>query len=143
MLMPGRHGYAAQGGWASGSSSGNSLPSDISFNSRQDNQPSEYVASNSIEFIEDFTSGDNNEFVAYIDEGGLAEAVMQIVKEVASTAICLMEKKATMKCLAWVPNMTMGLGYISLSWPISSVNPLSCTYPWYTPYQFAGNKPIK
>jgi RHS repeat-associated protein len=23
-----------------------------------------------------------------------------------------------------------------------SVDPLSFTYPWYTPYQFAGNKPI-
>jgi RHS repeat-associated protein len=70
MLMPGRHGYAAQGGWASGSSSGSSSPADVTFDRRVDNQPLEYVASNSIEFVEGFESNNGDEFVAYIDEDG-------------------------------------------------------------------------
>src|SRR5688500_4005901 len=68
MPMPGRHGFATQGGWASGSSS--LLPADVTVNSRSGNQPEEYVASNSIEFLSGFESGTADTFTAYIDAAG-------------------------------------------------------------------------
>jgi RHS repeat-associated protein len=68
--MPARHGYAAQGGWGTGPSSGGSLPADVTMNSRAGNQPTEYVASNSIEFLPGFESGISDTFTAYIDATG-------------------------------------------------------------------------
>ena len=52
MLMPGRKGYQSLGGWAGGcSKGGSSLPADLSVKSRTAPDPTEYKASNEIEFI--------------------------------------------------------------------------------------------
>ena len=49
MLMPGRRGYQSQSGWSDGpgSDSVSSVQADLTITSRSDNQPAEYVATNS------------------------------------------------------------------------------------------------
>src|SRR4249919_2797107 len=69
MLMPGRRGYLQTGGSSSGSAgggSGSGLPVDLGLSERNGNQPAEYKATNSIEFVDGFESGSSDEFVAYI-----------------------------------------------------------------------------
>jgi hypothetical protein len=71
MLMPGRRGYALNeangGGWSNGSS----VPQNASYDSRPGiNPPAEYVASVQIDFTNGFESNANDEFVAYITDGG-------------------------------------------------------------------------
>jgi len=63
--MPGRNGYQAQGGWAQGGST-NGLPASLQLDRRIGNQPSEYKASDRIDFVPGFTSGDSDNFDAYI-----------------------------------------------------------------------------
>ncbi|MFY0255161.1 M15 family metallopeptidase [Chitinophaga sp. 30R24] len=68
MLMPGRSGHALGTGWSSGTDdiNGYTLPIDLSLNNRSDNQPSDYVATRSIELLTGFTSGDDDNFSVYI-----------------------------------------------------------------------------
>ncbi|MFY0255164.1 hypothetical protein ACDQ55_14545 [Chitinophaga sp. 30R24] len=68
MLMPGRSGHALGRGWSSGTDdiNGYTLPIDLSLNNRSDNQPSDYVATRSIELLTGFTSGDDDNFSVYI-----------------------------------------------------------------------------
>lgn len=73
-LMPGRSGHAIQNGWVSGTNTvnGYTLPVDLSVNNRTDNQPVEYVASNSVDFGVGFVSGEGDSFTAYIADGSYA-----------------------------------------------------------------------
>ena len=64
MLMPGRSGSLKDGAWIEG---GNGVLAQLSIDDRSGNQPSEYVASESIEFLPGFESGVGDAFVAYID----------------------------------------------------------------------------
>ena len=64
MLMPGRMGYAVAGGWAQGGTGG--LPASLQVDLRSGNQPSEYKASQEIDFVPGFGSGEGDEFQAYI-----------------------------------------------------------------------------
>ncbi len=59
MLMPERHGYKIDGGWASGTDNinGNSIPQQITADSRTDNTPAEYKSSTFIEVVDGFVSG--------------------------------------------------------------------------------------
>ena len=67
MQMPGRGGSLTAGGWVNGTG-GASLLANLTVSSRTGNEPKEYKASKSIEFIAGFSSGTNDEFSAYIDE---------------------------------------------------------------------------
>jgi len=72
MLMPERHGYKVDGGWASGTDevNGNSISQTLSVATRNINgTPGEYKASQSIEFTDGFESNATDEFVAYIADG--------------------------------------------------------------------------
>ncbi|RFS21146.1 hypothetical protein DVR12_17580 [Chitinophaga silvatica] len=73
-LMPGRGGYAIVNGWVGNNTTvnGYSLPSSLSLNTRSGNQPSEYVATNSIDFNVGFVSGTGDNFNAYIADASYA-----------------------------------------------------------------------
>ena len=64
MLMPGRSGSLIHGEWTEG---GNAVLANLTIDNRNGNQPVEYVATESIEFLPGFESGVGDEFVAYID----------------------------------------------------------------------------
>jgi RHS repeat-associated protein len=72
MLMPERHGYKVDGGWASGNDNinGNNLPQQLTIDHRETDHPAEYKASQFIEFVTGFNSGTDNNFLAYIADGG-------------------------------------------------------------------------
>jgi RHS repeat-associated protein len=65
MLMPGRRGYAVNGGWAT-SGGENGLPAMLSLNSRSGNTPAEYKATQEIEFVGSFESGTGDVFETFI-----------------------------------------------------------------------------
>jgi RHS repeat-associated protein len=71
MLMPDRHGYKVDGGWASGNDqvNGNNVPQTLTVDNRNSNNPTEYKASQWIEITDGFESGTSDEFVAYIADG--------------------------------------------------------------------------
>ena len=64
MLMPGRSGSLIQGEWTEG---GNAVLAHLTVDDRIGNQPVEYVATESIEFLPGFESSVGDAFVAYID----------------------------------------------------------------------------
>src|SRR5690606_25326076 len=70
MLMPGRGGSLINGQWQE---SGPAVLANLVVDDRAGNQPSEYVALKSIEFLDGFESGLNDEFVAYITTSGIGE----------------------------------------------------------------------
>jgi hypothetical protein len=74
MLMPGRNGHKVAGGWSTGSSNvnGYTVPESLALNSRSDNQPGEYVASETIRFSEGFRSGADDAFNATIADDSYA-----------------------------------------------------------------------
>ena len=68
MEMPGRNGYAVQGGWANSNSliNGQTYPADLTINNRTNNTPAEYTAANSISFTGEYEDGSTDEYMAYI-----------------------------------------------------------------------------
>jgi RHS repeat-associated protein len=143
MLMPGRHGYAAQGGWANGSSSSGSLPADMTLNARAGNLPAEYVASNSIDFLPGFESGSADTFTAYIDEtggsgsGGSSGEASGIYRYGFNGK----ENDNELKGSGNQQDYGMRI-YDPRLGRFLSTDPLTRNYPHYSPYQFAGNSPI-
>lgn len=148
MLMPGRNGYKLSDGWSTGSSvvNGHSVPEWLSLNSRTGNQPGEYVASEGIDLKEGFSSGVNDLFDAYLADGtytggGSGSGTngnthggyrygfngKEIDSEVAGDG-----NQYDYGFRIYNPRIGRFL----------STDPLIKSYPWYTPYQFAGNKPI-
>ena len=67
--MPGRTGYRVEGGWAQDGTSSSGVLASLSINSRTNNTPAEYIASQEIEFIPGFESGTGDSFEAYITDG--------------------------------------------------------------------------
>ena len=142
MQMPGRGGSLTAGGWVNGTG-GASLLADLTVSSRTGNEPREYKASKSIEFIAGFTSGVNDEFTAYIDESAPSGGGGTGGEGSSLYRYGFNGKE--------MDNETYGQGneydygfriYNPRIGRFLSVDPLTSTYPWYTPYQFAGNKPI-
>src|SRR5690606_27671712 len=70
MLMPGRGGSLINGEWQE---SGPAILANLSVDDRTSNQPSEYIALESIEFLPGFESASADEFVAYITTSGNGE----------------------------------------------------------------------
>src|SRR5690606_24415813 len=70
MLMPGRGGSLINGQWQE---SGPAVLANLVVSSRNGNEPIEYIALESIEFLPGFESGSADEFVAYITTSGNGE----------------------------------------------------------------------
>ncbi len=71
MLMPERHGYKVDGGWASGSDNvnGNNVPQQLTIDHRDGDHPAEYKASSFVDLVTGFASGSGDTFLAYIANG--------------------------------------------------------------------------
>ncbi|HEY9259743.1 RHS repeat-associated core domain-containing protein, partial [Chitinophaga sp.] len=148
-LMPGRSGHAIQNGWVSGTNAvnGYTLPVDLSVNNRADNQPAEYVASNSVEFQVGFVSSAADNFSAYIADASYAGGGSGSGTSTTGTGgyrygFNGKENDNEVKGEGNQQDYGMRI-YDPRLGRFLSVDPLSPKYPWYTPYQFAGNNPIK
>ena len=135
--MPGRSGSLINGEWTEG---GNAVLAHLTVDERSGNQPVEYVASGSIEFLPGSESGDGDAFVAYIDpeatsgSGGEGSGLYRY-------GFNGKENDNEVKGEGNQQDYGMRI-YDGRLGRFLSVDPLASSYPWYTPYQFAGNIPI-
>ena len=137
MLMPGRSGSLINGEWSQG---GNSLLAHLTVDDRSGNQPVEYVATESIEFLPGFESGVEDAFVAYIDpeatNGNGGEG-----SELFRYGFNGKENDNEVKGEGNQQDYGMRI-YNGRLGKFLSVDPLTKNYPWYSQYHFAGNSPI-
>ncbi len=139
MLMPGRHGYSQGAGWVSDGSS-STLPQSISYSTRSGNIPLEYKASLSIEFTEGFESGVGDEFTAYITNDGGSGNGVDGSEGMYRYGFNGKENDNEIKGEGNQQDYGMRI-YDPRLGRFLSVDPLTTSYPWYTPYQYAGNIP--
>jgi RHS repeat-associated protein len=152
MLMPGRQmnqGVNIPGATVTGNTvvNGYTVPVDLAVSSRTGILPSEYVASSNVEFSGEFESTISDEFVAYISDAGYAgtgNLGAGLSGSGGSYRYGFNGKEND--------NEVKGIGnqqdygeriYDPRVSRFLSVDPFNQTYPWYTPYQFAGNTPIQ
>jgi len=153
--MPGRNGYAVQGGWANSTMkvNGQTFPADLSITNRSNNTPAEYTAANSISFTGEFEDGGTDEYIAYIiDPNNLqssspADNCSDANSNVTGSSdegyrygFNGKEKDNDMDGNNYDYGFRIynpGLG------KFLSVDPLAAKYPMLTPYQFASNTPIQ
>jgi RHS repeat-associated protein len=146
MLMPGRSGHSGSGGWTT-STGTSSLPTNLSYDSpRTSSSPAEYKATVSIEFLPGFESGEADSFEAYIttDNGSSGDGAGD--QDYASGGgyrygFNGKENDNDVKGEGNQQDYGMRI-YDPRLGRFLSVDPIAREYPWYTPYQFAGNKPI-
>ena len=137
MLMPGRSGSLIQGEWTEG---GNAVLANLTVDDRSENQPVEYVATESIEFMPGFESGDEDAFVAYIDpeatsgNGGEGSGLYRY-------GFNGKENDNEVKGEGNQQDYGMRI-YDGRLGRFLSVDPLTKGYPELTPYQFASNSPL-
>jgi RHS repeat-associated protein len=146
MAMPGRTGYKVTGGWATGNDVVNNagVPQSIAIDSRNNNTPAEYKASQFIEFLTGFSSGNTDNFVAEIANGSNTTATSSLTANGGMDNVYrygfngkendndIEEGAQDYGLRIYDPRLGRFL----------SVDPLTRSYPYYTPYQFAGNTPI-
>ncbi len=141
--MPGRHGFASQGGWASGGSS-SSLPSSLSVNSRNGNIPPEYKASGQIEFTQGFESGVNDGFDAYITQGNGSGDGSGVDGVAGAYRYGFNGKENDNEVKGEGNSLDFGARvYDPRIGRWLSVDPLSSKFPNETPYSFAACNPIR
>jgi len=147
MEMPGRNGYAVQGGWANSNSmiNGQTYPADLSINNRTNNTPPEYTAANSVSFVGEYEDGSGDEYMAYILDANNASSSTSSAGSGSTNSGGFRygfngkEKDNDMDGNNYDYGFRIynpGLGRFL------SVDPLQKQYPYYTPYQFSGNSPI-
>jgi RHS repeat-associated protein len=147
MIMPGRMlaTLSIPGGSFSGTTqvNGYTLPVDLSLNSRTGNQPTSYVATDLIDLNEGFESGTNDDVTAYIADGSYAGGGNgsndNAVAGNGNYPYSFNGKRDDNE-MQW---QDYGMReYDRRRGQFISVDPLTKEYPYYSPYQFAGNKPI-
>jgi RHS repeat-associated protein len=145
MLQPGRSGYSVSGGWATSSTGESGTPSRLQISSRSGNGPSLYQATELIEFVGEFQSGSGDEFTAEIGGGGAGSGGNGIGSGIAGSGYRYgfngKEQDAEVKGTGAQYDYGFRI-YDPRLGKFLSVDPLSNIYPFYTPYQFAGNMPI-
>jgi len=137
--MPGRKGYALAGGWAQGGTSG--LPASVSYDRRTGNQPSEYKATQSIDFLPGFTSGEGDEFQAYItqDNGGGGDNASNSIAESYRYGFNGKERDPETKGSGTQYDFGARI-YDPRIGRWLSTDPV--TKAWLSPYQYASNNPV-
>ena len=148
-LMPGRSGHAIQNGWVSGTDNvnGYTLPVDLSLNNRSNNQPIEYVASNSIDFGDGFQSAAGDNFTAYIADASYAgsgggSGNSTIGGGGYRYGFNGKENDNEVKGEGNQQDYGMRI-YDPRIAKFLSVDPLSAEYPWNSTYAFAENDVIR
>jgi RHS repeat-associated protein len=150
MLMPGRNGQQTSGGYATGSSvvNGYTVPDNLTVNNRQDNQPAEYAASQSILFAPGFESGSGDAFNAYLADGSYTGGSSGTGGSGSSVATSgyrygFNGKEDDNEVKGEGNEQDYGMRvYDPRLGKFLSVDPLTKGYPELTPYQFASNTPI-
>jgi RHS repeat-associated protein len=144
MLMPGRAGYSVTGGWATSSGGSSSWPANLSISSRAGNAPLEYVAAESITFLEGFQSGVNDAFEAYLTQnaggGGNSGTGAAIAGSGYRYGFNGKENDDEVKGEGAQQDYGMRIHDPRLG-RFLSVDPITKEYPELTPYQFASNTP--
>jgi RHS repeat-associated protein len=153
MIMPGRMFTAltVPGGSVSGTTqvNGFTVPVDLALTSRTGNEPTQYVASRSIDLEEGFESGVNDDVTAYLTDtsyagGGNGGSGADGVAGNSKYRYGFNGKEKD--------NEVKGIGdqidygsriYDPRVGKFLSVDPLQKRFPYYTPYQFSGNTPIQ
>ncbi|WP_290708558.1 TIGR02594 family protein, partial [Flavihumibacter sp. CACIAM 22H1] len=153
MLMPGRQvgmGINIPGGEVSGTTevNGYQLPVDLVLSSRSGIEPSEYVASNSIELSGEFESGATDEFDAYIADESYAGTGNQYTgggmygtAGVYRYGFNGKENDNEVKGTGNQQDYGMRIHDPRLG-RFLSVDPLFKSYTMLTPYQYSSNSPI-
>ncbi len=150
-LLVGRGGMATAGGWVAGNDNlnGYTVPSSLTVSSRANNQPSEYVATEEIVFVDGFDSGTGGAFIAYIADstyagGGGSGSGGSGVNGAMVYRYGFNGKEDDDEVKGEGNQYDYGFRiYDPRIAKFLSVDPLAQEYPWYTPYQFAGNTPIQ
>ncbi|WP_144695827.1 CdiA C-terminal domain-containing protein [Chitinophaga vietnamensis] len=148
-LMPGRGGHLSAAGWSSGSTTvnGYTLPESLTVSQRGGNQPPEYVASTSIDFVTGFDSNTGDNYDAYIADGSYAggsSGAGSVANSGGGYRYGFNGKENDNEIKGEGNEQDYGFRiYDPRIAKFLSVDPLTQEYPWYTPYQFAGNKPIE
>ena len=150
MQMPGRNGKAVTGGgWAQGSTkvNGVTVNETLVIDSRAENTPPEYKAATSIEFTDGFTSGSTDEFVALIADASNTNTATGSGTGNGTGVVSGYRYQFNGKELDGDMdgnNYDYGFRiYDSRLGRFLSEDPLTAQYPFYTPYEYAGNSPIR
>ncbi|HEU4553601.1 MAG TPA: RHS repeat-associated core domain-containing protein [Chitinophaga sp.] len=150
MLMPGRNGHHIAGGWSSGSSvvNGYTVPESLSLGSRTDNQPGEYTASQTINFVEGFSSGVKDEFNATIADdsysGGSSETGDGSSVAMSGYRYGFNGKENDNEVKGEGNQQDYGMRiYDPRVGRFLSVDPLAMKYAGQTVYAFSANSPIR
>ena len=124
---------------------GYTLPVDLDLTSRGSGDPKEYVATRMVDLDTGFESGDGDNVTVYIadtayagtgnGDGGIAGSGKY------RYGFNGKEKDDEVKGIADQIDYGMRI-YDPRVGKFLSIDPLQKSYPWYTPYQFAGNTPI-
>jgi RHS repeat-associated protein len=147
MLMPGRAGALTASGLWQQSGSGNALQANPSYDSRTGNEPLEYRATQSITFLPGFESGEGDAFEAYIttDNGGSGSGGTGTGGVFASGGYRYgfngKENDDEVKGEGNQQDYGKRI-YDPRLGRFLSTDPLAKSFPWYSPFQFAGNMPI-
>jgi len=151
MIMPGRMltTLSIPGGTFSGTTqvNGYTLPTDLTLSSRAGNQPTSYVASDLIDLNEGFESGDNDDVTAYIADGsysGGGNGANDAGLASGGYRYGFNGKEQDPEIKGSGNQYDYGLRiYDPRIGTFLSVDPLAKKFPQLTPYQYAGNSPIK
>jgi RHS repeat-associated protein len=150
MGMPGRTGREVTTRFVTSDSTGagQPTPQDLTVTQRSGNVPTEYRATNSVTLDANFESGVNDAFLAYINpnppppqdiaagsyySGGEGGYRYGFQKSEQDDEVKGIGNELDYGMRIYDPRVGRFL----------SVDPLMRKYPYYTPYQFAGNSPIK
>jgi RHS repeat-associated protein len=150
-LLVGRGGMATAGGWVAGNDNinGYTVPANLTVNSRSDNKPSEYVASQEILFADGFEAGVGDSFTAYIADssyagGGGSGNGGSGANGAMGYRYGFNGKENDNEVKGEGNQQDYGLRvYDPRIGKFLSVDPLAPKYPMLTPYQFASNSPLK
>jgi len=140
--MTERHGYSIQGGWAQGSING--LPANVSYDRRSGNQPSEYKATQEIDFVPGFISGEGDEFQAYItsDNSSGGRSGNAGTEGIYRYGFNGKENDNDIEGEGNEQDYGMRI-YDPRLGRFLSVDPLTSEYPWNSTYAFAENDVIR
>ncbi|NML37498.1 hypothetical protein HHL17_09880 [Chitinophaga sp. G-6-1-13] len=146
-LMPGRSGYLSEGGWTSGGPGGVTIPATLTVDSRSNNTPAEYAATEWIDFAPGFESGIDDAFVAVIKDAGSVpgdggSGGTDGTARGYRYGFNGKENDNEIKGEGNQQDYGMRV-YDPRVGKFLSVDPLTSAYPFYSPYLYAGNSPIR
>lgn len=138
--MPGRRGSLGSNGVWNGTGG---IPANLKIYTRSGNTPAEYKASIDIEFVDEFVSGDDDAFEAFITDDAGSGTVSGAAYDGSGYRYGFNGKEKSDEIEGEGNAYDYGFRiYNSKLGRFLSVDPLTKGYPMLTPYQYASNRPI-